>query len=145
MQELAEFTSQNALLVSGLIASALAVIFYELKLKTSSIGSLSTAMAVRLINNGSVIVDVRVADQFAGGHIVNARNTPEADLLKSPSILDKNKKGTLLVCENGTRSASCAARLRKDGIENIFSLKGGVSAWQKENLPIVSNNTAKDA
>jgi rhodanese-related sulfurtransferase len=145
MQELAEFTSQNALLVSGLVASALAVIFYELKLKASSIGSLSTAMAVQLINNGTAIVDVRAADQFSGGHIVNARNTPEAELLQSPAVLDKNKKGTLLVCENGARSAACAARLRKDGIENIFSIKGGVSAWQKENLPIVSDNTAKVA
>jgi rhodanese-related sulfurtransferase len=145
MQELAEFTSQNALLVSGLVASALAVIFYELKLKASSIGNLSTAMAVQLINNGYVVVDVRAADQFAGGHIVNARNTPEAELLQAPSLLDKHKKGTVLVCENGSKSAACAARLRKDGLENIFSLKGGVLAWQQENLPIVSDTSAKDA
>jgi rhodanese-related sulfurtransferase len=145
MQELAEFTNQNALLVSGLVASALAVIFYELKLKAGSIGSLSTPMAVSLINNGTVVVDVRAADKFAGGHIVNAQNRPEAELLEAPAVLEKNKKGTLLVCDTGARSAACAARLRKDGIENIYSIKGGVSAWQQENLPIVSDNTDKDA
>jgi rhodanese-related sulfurtransferase len=140
MQELAEFATQNALLVSGLIASALAVIFYELKIKSRGIGSLSPAMAVRLINNGSAVVDVRTADQFSTGHIVDARNMPEAELLQSPDALAKHKKGTLLVCDNGIRSAECAAQLRKEGIDNVFSIKGGVSAWQQDNLPIVSDS-----
>ncbi len=140
MQELAEFATQNALLVSGLIASALAVVFYELKIKARGIGSLSPAMAVRLINNGSTVVDVRTADQFATGHIVDARNMPEAELLKSPDALAKHKKGTLLVCDNGARSSECAAQLRKAGIDNVFSIKGGVSAWQQDNLPIVSDS-----
>jgi rhodanese-related sulfurtransferase len=47
----------------------------------------------------------------------------------------------LLVCDNGARSAECAAKLRKDGIENVYSLKGGVSAWQQENLPIVRDGS----
>lgn len=149
MQELAEFSNQNILLVSGLVASALAVIFYELKLKAGNIGSLSTAMAVRLINTGLAIVDVRKADQFTAGHIPNARNIPETDLLQSPSALDKNKKGTILVCDNGSHSGACAARMRKDGLENVFSIKGGILAWQQENLPVVSDTsadtTAKDA
>ena len=140
MQELAEFTAQNALLVSGLIASALAVVFYELKIKARGIASLSPAMAVRLINNGSTVVDVRTADQFATGHIVNARNMPEAQLLQSSDALAKHKKGTLLVCDNGMRSAECAAKLRKEGIDNVFSIKGGVSAWQQDNLPTVSDS-----
>ena len=142
MQELAEFSSQNILLISGLVASGLAVIFYELKLKAGNIGSLSTAMTVRLINSGLAIVDVRNADQFAAGHIVNARNIPEAELLQSPSTLDKNKKGTLLVCDNGARSGACAARLRKDGSDKVFSIKGGILAWQQENLPVVIDTSA---
>ena len=145
MQELAEFSSQNILLISGLVASGLAVIFYELKLKAGNIGSLSTAMSVRLINTGLAIVDVRKADQFASGHIVNARNIPEAELLQSPSSLDKHKKGTLLVCDNGSKSGACAARLRKDGIEKVFSIKGGMLAWQQENLPVVSEASGDTA
>lgn len=137
MQELAEFTAANPLLVSGLIASALAVLFYELRIRARDIGSVSTVVAVRIINDGVTVVDLRPADQYAAGHIVAARNIPEAELLKDPALLAKHKKGTLLVCDNGSRSASAAAQLRKGGAENVFSIKGGLVAWQQENLPII--------
>ena len=144
MQELVEFANAQPLLVSGFVASALAVIFYELKLKSQSIGALSTPMAVKLINGGGGVIDVRNAEQFASGHLIDARNVPEADLTKDNSDLSGNKKGTLLVCDTGTRSSACAARLRKDGVDNVFCIKGGVKAWQQENLPLISEK-GKDA
>jgi rhodanese-related sulfurtransferase len=146
MQELIDFSNQNPWLVSGLVASALAVIFNELRLQSQNIGSLSTSMAVRVINDGSAVIDVRTADQFASGHIVAARNIPAPELLESADKLSPHKKGAVLVCDNGARSAECAAKLRKDGIENVYSLKGGVLAWQQENLPIVRDGSdSKDA
>ena len=69
------------------------------------------------------------------------RNLAAHSALLAPFSLTKNKKGTVLVCENGASSAECAARLRKQGIDNVFSLKGGVMAWQQENLPIVSKSS----
>jgi rhodanese-related sulfurtransferase len=141
MQDIIEFTNQNALLVSGLVASGLAVIFYELRTKARNIGSLSTALAVRAINNGSAVIDVRPAEQFATGHIVDARNIPADSLADSKDKFTAHKHGTVLVCDNGQRSAECAAMLRKQGIDNVFSLKGGVMAWQQENLPIVSGSS----
>ena len=141
MQDIIEFTNQNIWLVTGLVASGLAVIFFELRLKARDIGSLSTSLAVSAINNGTAVIDVRPAEQFATGHIVDARNILAADLDAAKEPLTKNKKGTVLVCENGASSAECAARLRKQGIDNVFSLKGGVQAWQQENLPIVSKSS----
>ena len=137
MQEFAQFASANLFLVTGLVASGLAVLFYELRLKARDIGSLSVAMAVRLINDGSTVVDIRPTQSFTAGHIVDAQNIPEAELLKNPAVLEGNKKGTLLVCDTGSRSADAAARLRKSGAENVFCLKGGLAAWQQENLPVV--------
>jgi rhodanese-related sulfurtransferase len=137
MQDLIEFTSANPWLIAGVIASALAVVFYELREKARDIGSLNTALAVRLINDGSKVIDLRAADIFATGHIVDAQNIPEKDLLENPDKLKKHKKSTLLVCDTGNRSAETAASLRKEGIENVFSMKGGLAAWQQENLPVV--------
>jgi rhodanese-related sulfurtransferase len=139
MQELAEFTSANPWLAAGLVASALAVIFYELRLKARDIGSLGTAVAVRMINNGSVVVDARSPENYAAGHIVDARNITETELLDQPDNLGK-KKSALLVCDNGQRSSELVAKLRKGGLENIFSLKGGLAAWQQENLPVVRDS-----
>lgn len=140
MRELVEFTSANLLLVSGLIASGLAVLFYELRIRMRDVGSVSTLVAVRIINEGVTPVDIRSADLFAAGHIVDARNIPETELLQNTAALEKNRKGTLLVCDTGVRSASVAAQLRKRGVENVFSIKGGLAAWQQENLPVVRDS-----
>jgi len=140
MQELVEFASNNALLVTGLIASGLAAVFYELRLKARNIASLSTPMAVRMINEGSKVVDVRTAELFAGGHIVDARNVPQQELLDNSSAVQNQKKNVVLVCDNGTQRGECVARPRKDGHENVFSLRGGLEDWRKENLPLVSES-----
>lgn len=137
MQEFAEFASANLFLVTGLIASGLAILFYELRLKARDIGSLSAAMAVRVINDGVAVIDLRSPELFAAGHIVDAKNIPEAKLLEEPAALDGNRKGTLLVCDTGLRSANVATRFRKRAAQNIFTIKGGLAAWQQENLPVV--------
>ena len=140
MQEFVEFTSANPWLISGLVASGLAVLFYELRLKTQSIGSLGTSMAVQLINKGCSVIDVRDAEQFAAGHIVDSKNIPAPDFSASSANLKKGKKVVLLVCDTGNRSGELAGGLRKEGIENIFSVTGGMEAWRRENLPVVSDS-----
>ena len=140
MQELVEFASNNALLVTGLIASGLAAVFYELRLKARNIASLGTPMVVQMINEGGKVVDVRTAELFAGGHIVDARNVPQQELLDDSSAVKTQKKNIVLVCDNGTQSGECVARLRKDGHENVFSLRGGLEDWRKENLPLISES-----
>ena len=137
MQAIVEFANNNLILVTGLVASALAVIFYELKLKARNIASLSIPLAVRKINQGSQVIDVRNADRYAEGHIVDARNIPQDELLKNPNELTRKNKDAVLVCDSGASSGECVARLRKDGYDNIFSLRGGLEEWRKENLPLV--------
>ncbi len=139
MQEIAEFAGNNLLLVTGFLASGFAVLFYEIRLKGQNIGSVSTVVAVKVINSGYAVVDIRPPEQFADGHLVDASNLPEAEL--SAEALGKNKKGTLLVCDSGIKSSTAAASLRAAGLENVFSLKGGIAAWQQENLPVVSGES----
>ena len=69
MQELVEFTNANPWLIAGLVASGLAVIFNELRMRARNIGAVSTAMAVRLINDGAVVVDVVMIDAPGVGWI----------------------------------------------------------------------------
>ena len=140
MQEIVDFANNNLLLVTGLIASGLAAVFYELRLKARNVASLGIPMAVRMINDGSKIVDVRPAEKYAAGHIVDARNIPADELLGSPDKLKAGKKNTLLVCDNGARSGEVTAKLRKDGNESVFSIRGGLAAWQQDNLPVVRDD-----
>ena len=104
MQDIIIFTNDNLLLVSGLLASAMAVVIYELRLKARGISSLPTSVAIRVINSGAKVIDVRTAEKFAAGHIVDSNNIPEQDLLQRPDNLKSNTKGTILVCDSGSRS-----------------------------------------
>jgi len=116
----------------------IAVIFYELSQKTSGLASLSAVQAVRLINQGARVVDVRDQAQFAAGHIVDATNIPAAELTEEVDKKLKGAKFIILVCDSGARSGKAVAALRKAGNEKVFNLKGGLATWQTENLPIVT-------
>jgi rhodanese-related sulfurtransferase len=124
MGQLAEFAANHPLL-----ALSVAVILYELRLRTQGLHQLSTSDAVRLINKGATIIDVRKADAFGAGHIVNARNVPFDTLSADPvGTVEKAKNRPLLtVCDNGASSAKAAGALRRAGYEIVFSLRGSLS------------------
>ena len=139
MGQLVEFATRHPLLVAGLIASAFAVVFYELRQRAQGITQVSAADAVRLINKGALVVDVRKPEEFQNGHIVGARNVALEQLGEDSDLLNKKKKNrvVLTVCESGQTSAKAASVLRKAGFEAVFSLKSGLSGWRSDNLPLV--------
>jgi rhodanese-related sulfurtransferase len=142
MDQLLEFIGANTLLAAGTVAMALAVLFNELRLKAGTLAAIPATQAIRLINGGAKVVDVRDADSFAKGHIVDSLNIAATDL--SGDLPPKLKKAqtVLLVCDSGARSGQVVNTLRKNGVETVFNLQGGLGAWQRENLPIVSGNDA---
>jgi rhodanese-related sulfurtransferase len=138
MGQLAEFATSHPLYVLGLLAAWAAVMFYELRLKSQSLSQVSAVDAVRLINRGAQVVDVRAAEAYHGGHIVGARNVDLAQLEADQQLLGKQKsKLLIMVCDNGASAAKAASLLRKAGHEKVFSLKGGINGWRGQNLPLV--------
>ncbi|MFQ5757398.1 MAG: rhodanese-like domain-containing protein [Acidiferrobacterales bacterium] len=94
--------------------------------------------AVRLINHESaVVVDVSEQHEFKMGHIPNSINVPLAGLAKRVKELEKHKeRPVVLSCRTGNRSSRGAVILRKHGFENVYTLTGGTSAWERDNLPL---------
>ena len=138
MGQLAEFASNHPLLVLGLMAAVFALLAFEIRLKSQGLTSVGIPDAVRLMNKGAVIVDVRTEAEFAAGHLANARNIPLAKIQGEDDPLKKQRRKTLLaVCDSGLASSRAATVLRKAGYENVFSLKGGLRSWQQDNLPLV--------
>jgi rhodanese-related sulfurtransferase len=138
MSQVVEFAGHHPLLVAALIASWLAVVFYELRLRAGGLTHVSTADAVRLINKGALVIDVRKPEDYEAGHIVNARNIGLEKIHEDKDSVSKKKDKILLaVCANGGLSGKAASLLRKAGYPNAFSLKGGLSGWRAENLPLV--------
>ena len=137
MERLAEFAGNNVLLIFAVMASWAAVMFYEIRLQSRALSQVSSADALRIINKGAMIVDVRSVDAFGSGHIVNARNIGLEALESDRPPLKRKNKVLLTVCENGASSSRAANALRKAGFESVFSLKGGLQQWRTENLPLV--------
>jgi rhodanese-related sulfurtransferase len=137
MEQLAEFAGNHVLLVLGLIGSFGLVAAYELRQRAHGVTQVSPSDAVKLINKSALVVDVRSPEAFRSGHIVNSRNLTIAEIEKDPEAIKKNKNKVLLtVCDNGMDAGKAANLLRKAGYGNTFSLRGGIKAWQTENLPL---------
>ena len=98
----------------------------------------STLQATQLMNrDDAVVVDLRPAADYAGGHILGARNIPLAELEQRAGELDRFKaKPLILHCGDGNRAGGGVALLRKGGFANVFNLSGGYAAWQQAGLPV---------
>jgi rhodanese-related sulfurtransferase len=95
--------------------------------------------ATQMINRGrsTAVIDVRNADEFAAGHLRDAKNIPLADLPKRIGELDKSKvKTVIVVCQTGARAGKAAGLLKAAGFDDIYSLEGGIAAWTAAGLPV---------
>ena len=138
MTRLIEFITRHPLLVGATALAVLAAVIYELMVRARVSVGVSPREAVRLINQGATVMDMREAAVFGSSHIVDAVNVQASDVTAEKDSRLKKKRGVLLVCGNGAQSARVVASLRKAGVENAWSLSGGFSAWQRENLPVVA-------
>ncbi len=86
---------------------------------------------------GTVILDVRTADEYAEGHIEGAVHIDQGKndfMEKAKAVLPLDKK-IAVYCRSGRRSASAAGRLANEGYQ-CFNLKGGILAWKNEGKPV---------
>ena len=139
-----EFADKHTLLVTALLFSFFLLVFTELRRQATGITNVEPQAAVKLINADAVVLDLRSADSFALGHIVNAKNIPFDELEANQDKIDKFKsKPILAVCNAGVTSTRAVKSLRKAGVENVYGLKGGITAWTQASLPLVTAKKAK--
>lgn len=95
--------------------------------------------ATQLINQGkTLILDVRSTEEFALGHVRDAKNIPVKELSTRIGEIDKFKTKTVVViCASGVQSSSATAKLKSAGFNDVHSLNGGLAAWQTQGLPTI--------
>lgn len=144
MQRLLEFISHHPFYVGGAVLAALAVAAYELRARVESFAALSAMQAVRLMNQGALVIDLRSKEQFDGGHIGEARNIPADALAAQLDSLKKWREKTVITyCDTGRDGAIAARALTRSGFTKVFNLEGGLNAWVKENMPLAKSGGAK--
>ena len=107
--------------------------------KGAGAGSLSPADAVQAINREkAVVVDVREPEEYASGHITNAKNIPLSQLdERLPQVVKNKALPVVLVCGKGPRAARAETAAKKLGYEKAQTLAGGMKGWRDAGMPVV--------
>ena len=96
------------------------------------------------IRDADVLIDVREADEFASGHLPDARNLPLAKLGERAGEVEKLKgKPVIVCCASGMRSAKACKELATLGFTNVQNLAGGVDAWVGAGYPLKKGSRNK--
>ncbi|MFN3849905.1 MAG: rhodanese-like domain-containing protein [Spirosomataceae bacterium] len=87
-------------------------------------GGTNTEEIKEVIANGGVIIDVRSAGEFAGGHAKGAKNIPLDQLQSNIAKIKAFKKPIVVCCASGMRSARAKSILANQGIEQVYDAGG---------------------
>ncbi len=145
MDQYIEFISNHYLLSLALVVVTYLLIQDLLESALSKYTSLSPMLAVTKMNSDNiVIIDVREPAEFINGHIEAAMNISLGKLSeKLPSLEKYKNQEIILVCQTGTRTNTACKTLATAGFEQLFSIAGGMQAWEDSKLPmqITSKNS----
>lgn len=137
MERLLDYAAHHPYLVSLAVAMAVAVLVFELRTRGQNYSAIAPQDAIRLMNGGAAMIDVRDKEAFAGGHVGGARHLDPAQLANAAETLKKYKeKPVVLCCESGASATRLTRQLHAAGFTKVFNLRGGLAAWRAEGLPL---------
>ena len=143
MDRLAQYIQVNHWLVAATVVVLVLVIVFEMRARAESFSAVSPQDAIRMMNRGAVIIDLRPAEQYAAGHLCGARRMDGEQILKAGETLKKYMQKPLIVYdESGSLGTSAARQLKSQGFTQAFNLRGGLSAWRSDNLPLEKGSKA---
>ena len=143
MDQLVQYIQMNHWLVAATAAVLVMVIVFEIRARAEGLAAVSPQDAIRLMNRGAVIIDLRPVEQFAAGHLSGARRMDGEQILKAGDTLKKYKqKPLILYDESGSLGTTAARQLKAQGFEHAFNLRGGLAAWRSDNLPLEKGSKA---
>lgn len=135
------FISEQWLLVSLLL-----VLVYAFAMLERSRGGkpLTPAQVVAELNaERAVLLDVRDAKEYAGGHIHGALHIPHSKVANQLHELNKYREKTIiLACKMGQSAAATGKLLTKQGY-TVRRLGGGMMEWGNQGMPVVTKASGK--
>ena len=144
MPRLLEYIGHHPYLAGAAVIAAIAVLVAEVRERISGFAALSAMQAVRLMNQGALVLDLRSKEAYEAGHIGEARNIPSAELAGQADTLKKwRDRAVITYCDTGASGAGAARTLSRLGFTQVFNLDGGLSAWSKDNLPLTKGRNGK--
>ncbi len=122
---------RTIIIVIIIAIATIAVVFIYRNMNSNFTTMNANDFELAIKDENVIIVDVRTADEYSGGHIPNAINIDvkrAGFLYEADEKLSKDK--TIAVyCQGGIRSRK-AASLLSDGGYTVINLAGGFSEWK---------------
>lgn len=140
MSQIIEFVGNHTLLFIAFFVTLGMLVYTEYMRLTTAKSALTPYDATQKMNEGeSIFLDVRDESEYRGGHLLNARSMPVNKLAERMHEIEKFRdKDIVVYCDNGMRTSRAIARLKKNGFNRLHTLAGGLVAWEKANLPVVT-------
>jgi rhodanese-related sulfurtransferase len=92
------------------------------------IAEISVTELEKLIAAGSLVIDVREADEFTAGHVPTAISIPLSTV--QDRVDEFRHQGTVyVICQVGGRSMRACQYLADFDIENLVNIAGGTTGW----------------
>jgi len=83
---LLEYINHHPWLAGGAVLALALVVVYELRARSESFSTVSPQEAVRLLNQGAYVIDLRPAEAYASGHVSGAKQMTGEQILKANDV-----------------------------------------------------------
>ncbi len=85
-------------------------------------------------SEAAILIDVREPEEFALSRIEGAELIPMQSIPPELQRLEAmaDERTLMVLCHHGVRSLQVVSWLRRQGIENCFSVAGGIDRWSRE-------------
>lgn len=133
----------------SLLTSALLAVTVAAASITSAVaGTLPTTVDVKqgaaMQSSGALLIDVREADEYTAGHAPGSTLIPLGQLQQRlAEIAGHKNQPVAVICRSGSRSAKAVKILEQAGFSAVINVEGGMNAWQKAGLPIVTGAASR--
>ena len=92
------------------------------------------------LEDGAVLVDVRMPDEYEEEHVPGALLIPLPELGARTAEVPTDQR-VYVICASGARSLAAAEALNRAGWDTV-SVTGGTKAWAAEGRPVGTGSSA---
>jgi phage shock protein E len=103
------------------IVSFTVLFILTLSIFSACAGEETAAEAWSRIEAGAVLIDVRSAEEYAGGHLEGSINIPHTELDAIAEAIGDPEKSTVVYCRSGRRSGFVQTNLQQRGFSDVYN------------------------
>ena len=114
------------------IVGAIGLLVTALLLTGCARGSVEQEKAIAALSSGATLIDVRTAEEFAGGHLDQALRIGHESIVEGVAKLGLSKEEPIvLYCRSGNRSGKAKTALENAGYHQVINAGGYDSLRQR--------------